>query len=286
MITMTTFRNLHPLLRILCFAVVFAGIGLTGLGVAHLVDPTGPSDGPGMIITALGLIVAAVAAYLFLVVVLEDRRPTELALRRWPGLLGGLLLGGALVLGSAAIVWALGGLAVDGIRPAGDIPWLTDIVMTGLFAGVVEEILFRGVAFRYLEEWLGSWPAVLASAVIFGSVHIFAAGATWLSTAATIVEAGLLFAMVYLLTRSLWWVIGVHSAWNFVLSIILGLPVSGNVNEGLLIVRPTGPEYLHGGAYGLESSVVAFVLLSVVAFVGLWWAHRSGCMRERSVRTR
>lgn len=268
----------HPLIRVVVFLLVLAAIGGAGLGLAYLVDPTGPGEGAGMLVTALGLIVAALVGYAVMTTWLERRRPVELHPARISGLLGGLALGAACVLTCAAIAWALGGLSVEGSRPFTEIPWLTDIIMTGFFAAVVEEIFFRGIVFRFLDLWLGSWIAVFASAVIFGSVHAFADEATLISTVATIVEAGLLFAVVYLLTRSLWWVIGLHAAWNSVLSNVLGVPVSGNVNEGLLITHPAGSDVISGGAYGLEASLVTVVVLTTVAVIGLWVAHRRGVM--------
>ena len=268
----------HPLIRIAFFLAVFALIGGVGLGISYLIDPTGPEDGAGMLVTAIGLITAALVAYYTMVRILERRRPDELGLHRLPGGFSGFAVGALLTLICGALVWALGGLVIDGVRPASAIPWVSDLIMTSLFSAVVEEIVFRGIAFRFIEQWLGSWTAVAASALIFGAVHIFAVDATWFSTLATAAEAGLLFAMILLVTRSLWWVIGVHAGWNFVLSIILGVPVSGNINEGLLITRPAGPEILSGGAYGLEASLVSFSLLSIVAIVGLWWAHKRGLM--------
>ncbi|WP_432559569.1 CPBP family intramembrane glutamic endopeptidase [Granulicoccus sp. GXG6511] len=268
----------HPLVRLLVFFVVGGTIGVLGLGLAYLVDPTGPAEGAGMLVTALGLIVAALVGYLVMTVVLERRYPVELDPRRISGLAGGLGVGALLVGICAAIAWAAGGLTVAGVRPIGDIPWVTDFIMTGLFAAVVEEILFRGIVYRFLEQWLGSWLAVGASAVIFGSVHAFAAQATLVSTIATIIEAGLLFAVVYLLTRSLWWVIGLHAAWNSVLSNVVGVPVSGNVNEGLLITAAAGPDLISGGAYGLEASIITVLVLTPVALMALFVAHRRGVM--------
>ncbi|MDO5503544.1 MAG: type II CAAX endopeptidase family protein [Actinomycetia bacterium] len=268
----------HPLIRIAVFLLVFAAIGGTGLGLAYLVDPTGPGEGTGMLVTALGLIAAALVAYIVMTTWLERRRPVELAPSRVSGLFGGLGLGAICVLTCFAIAWALGGFSVDGVRGFTEIPWVTDIIMTGFFSAVVEEILFRGIVFRFLDLWLGSWLAVGLSAVAFGSMHILADSATLVSTLATIVEAGILFAMVYLLTRSLWWVIGLHAAWNSVLSNVLGVNVSGNVNEGLLMTRPIGSDVISGGAYGLEASIVSVIALTTVALIGLWIAHRRGVM--------
>ncbi len=266
------------MIRLLAFMLVFAAVGGLGTGLSYLIDSTGPANGTGMLVTALSLIIAALSAYLMVVIKLEHRHPVEFDPRRSTGLIGGIALGSGLVLAAATITWALGGLVIHGHRPASDIPWISEVIMTGIFAGVVEEILFRGLAFRLIEQYLGSWTAVGASALIFGCLHIFAAEATWISAAATIVEAGLLLAMVYLLTRSLWWVIGLHTAWNVVLSNGLGIPVSGNVNEGLLITQSSGSDLISGGTYGLESSLVTVVLLTAVAVTGLYVAHRRGLM--------
>lgn len=278
-------RGAHPLARLLVFLGVAGALGAAGAGASLLVDPTGPADGVGMHVTAVALIVAAVAGYLVVTVRLEGRRPpVELSPRRAGGLLAGATLGTALVLVSAALAWALGGLTVEGTRPAGELAWASDLLMTGLFAAVVEEVLFRGMVFRLLEQTLGSWAGVGISAVVFGSVHAFAAEATVVSTLNTVVEAGLLLAVVYLITRSLWVVIGLHAAWNVVLSNVLGIPVSGNTNEGLVITHPSGSEVISGGAYGLEASLVTLVVLTAVAVTGLVFAQRRGLMVARPGR--
>lgn len=277
----------HPLIRIAFLFGVFALIGGAGLGISYVIDSTGPEDGAGMLVTAIGLIIGALVACYAMVRTLECRLSDELNFQRLPGAFSGFAVGALLTLMCGALVWALGGLVIDGVRPASEIPWVSDLIMTGLFSAVVEEIIFRGIVFRFIEQWLGSWTAVAVSAVIFGVVHIFAADATWFSTLATIVEAGLLFAVIYLVSRSLWWVIGVHAGWNFVPLIILGVPVSGNVNDGLLITHPAGPEILSGGAYGLEASLVSVGLLGAVALIGLCWAHKRGLIlgSKRSKRT-
>lgn len=87
--------------------------------------------------------------------------------------------------------------------------------MAGLGAGIGEEILFRGVLFRIVEEGLGTWAALLVSALFFGAVHLGNPGATLWSSATIAIEAGLLFGLLYHVTRSLYLCMGVHAAWNF-----------------------------------------------------------------------
>lgn len=267
------------LMRLLVFFGVAILIGAVGVGISFLVDPSGPEEGTGMVVLALFLIGAAVAAYLAMARLVEKRWPPfELAPKCAAGLLWGAGLGAALVLGCAAIIWAAGGIEIAGLRSAAEVDWLTGVLMTGLFAAVFEEILFRGVLFRLVEQRLGSWMAIASSALFFGVAHALAPKATVLSVVATVIEAGLLFAMVYLATRSLWWVMGLHGAWNFILGVVLGVPVSGNENEGLLITKQSGSTLLSGGDYGIEASLVTLAVLGVVAVVGLWRLHSAGLM--------
>jgi membrane protease YdiL (CAAX protease family) len=63
-----------------------------------------------------------------------------------------------------------------------------------------------------------------------------------------------------MLTRNLWLPIGLHAAWNFTQGYLFGIPVSGVAEEGLVTSRLSGPELVTGGGFGLEASVIAFVL--------------------------
>ena len=50
-------------------------------------------------------------------------------------------------------------------------PFWQQIVLNGLAAPVVEELLFRGFLFRVLRKWTAFPGAMLISAVIFGAYH-------------------------------------------------------------------------------------------------------------------
>ena len=41
-----------------------------------------------------------------------------------------------------------------------------------LLIPIAEELLYRGVVYRRLRLWLGVWPAVAVSALIFGAIHV------------------------------------------------------------------------------------------------------------------
>ena len=126
-----------------------------------------------------------------------------------------------------------------------------------ILTGVLEETLVRGIVFRILEKSLGSWLALGISAALFGLLHLLNPGATLLNAAAIAIEAGVLLAAAYMLTRRLWLCIGTHIAWNFTQGGIFSVAVSGGASKGLLQSRMIGPDWLTGGTFGAEASVVA-----------------------------
>ena len=92
---------------------------------------------------------------------------------------------------------------------------------------------------------------------MFGLLHIGNANATWFSSAAIALEAGILLGALYMLTRRLWAVIGFHAAWNFMQGWVFDIPVSGNKTPALVRADISGSDWMTGGAFGLEASVPA-----------------------------
>jgi membrane protease YdiL (CAAX protease family) len=226
------------------------------------------------------------AAYLILVKLIERRALVELAPRTLlpQGLLG-MLVGLVLFSAVVAALWLAGSYHVEAIRA--DAPWLGALLVVGLGAGIGEEIMFRGVLFRIVEEGLGTWWALAISALLFGAVHIANPGATLWSSAAIAIEAGLLLGLLYHVTRSLPTCMGVHAAWNFAQGTIYGIPVSGSPADGWLVSTRSGPDWLSGGVFGAEASVVALALCTLCTLGLLVFALRRGsivppCWRRRN----
>jgi len=222
-------------------------------------------------------LIPAVAAYVLVVMVLERRRPAiEYAPRRWGGLIPGLALGAIVCLVVTGVIWLLGGITFVGVDP--NPPWLSRLISLGLVAGVAEEIVLRGVLFRYVESLLGTWASVAISAVIFGGLHLSNENATLTGAVAIALEAGVMFAVLYALTRSLWVVVGVHAGWNLMQGLGLGIVVSGSSDTGMgfLVSHPTGPEFVSGGSFGIEASVVSVVVWLLVAAYLSWRLVRTG----------
>lgn len=260
-----------PLTRIVIFVIALAAvvaivqIGAKAAGIA-------PHSIAGVLL-AFVIMLATIATYAGLVRVLERRDVAELAVKRAvPEFGAGLLVGATLF---ALTMLALLALDRVEITMAGGWTALGFPLLDALIAAVTEEVLMRGVLFRIVEQSLGSWIALALSAAIFGALHAFNPGATVVSSVAIALEAGVLLAAVYMLTRQLWTVIGLHAGWNFTEGGLFGASVSGGDAHGMLASRFHGPDFLTGGAFGPEASVVAVVicLAAGVMFLGLAWRH-------------
>jgi uncharacterized protein len=209
-------------------------------------------------------VVPALAAYLFLVRVIERRPADELAWRKvLPHGILGAFAGVLLVSAVVGAMWLLGAYEVTGTNP--DPTWVRQLVVGGIGAAIVEEIMMRGVLFRISEEGLGTWGALAFSGLLFGFLHIGNDGATVWSSIAIAIEAGMLLGLVFHVSRSLPLCMGLHMGWNFAQGSIWGIPVSGGKDTGWVVSVRRGPDWLRGGAFGAEASVVAVALCSAVS---------------------
>lgn len=96
------------------------------------------------------------------------------------------------------------------------------------------------------------------SGLIFGGLRLINPNATLMVALAVLLTAGTLLGACYMLTGRLWWSMGMHFAWNFMQSGVLGLAVSGNLaRPGLFQSYLAGPAWLTGGEIGPEASLVA-----------------------------
>lgn len=227
--------------------------------------------------------VCAVAAYLLLVRMIEKRRALEL-MRPGAGrmLALGALLGGGYIAATVASMALAGSYRIVGFNAQAQ--WWMALATSGIGAAVTEEIMFRGVLFRCVEEAGGTWWALAVSALFFGLVHLGNKNATVWSSLAIAIEAGLMLGAAYLVTRSLPFCMGIHAAWNFTQGMVFGIPVSGFDDKGWIVSERPGPEWLTGGAFGAEASVVAVLLGAAISAVLVSHAIRRGLVIPPSRR--
>jgi hypothetical protein len=217
----------------------------------------------------------AMALYVGFVRLVERRPTTELALRGHGGELAtGLLLGAGLYTACVLVLMLLGIYRIDGLNPWA---FMLPALAMALSSGILEELLFRGVLFRIVEETCGSWVSIAVSSFVFGFLHLVNPAATVIGALFISLEAGLLLAAAYMLTRRLWMGIGFHIAWNYTQSGIFSGIVSGSDSDpGLVRSAVDGPTALTGGSFGLEASLVAFLLCTATGVLLLAKAIRRG----------
>lgn len=217
----------------------------------------------------------SLAVYMAFVRLIERRAVTELSLPGMGRELGVGLLGGvSLYSMSVLILMMLGIYRVDGFNP---VSFMLPAVAMALGSGVIEELVFRGALFRIVEEWLGSWVSVVVSSLVFGLVHLANPASTLAGALFISVEAGLLLAAAYMVTRRLWLAMGFHMAWNFTQSGVFSGVVSGSDSApGLIKATIQGPDLLTGGSFGLEASVIACVLCTTTGVLLLRMAIKRG----------
>src|SRR5437588_1655777 len=188
----------------------------------------------------------------------------------------GSILGAASLLLAALITAATRGthFALD---PAGAGPITRTLTLSlGIlvFAAAAEEILFRGYPLQTLTRANLAWLGILLTSVPFATVHLnnphAVPGFTFINTAL----AGVWLAVAYLRTRSLWLPLGLHWSWNWAQASLLGLPVSGIERIAptpLLRAVNAGPDWLTGGAYGIEGGAACTIALLISTLV-IWRA--------------
>jgi uncharacterized protein len=263
--------------RILGYFLLAAGAGtiLSALaaGIAGGVDET----------ASFGIMLgSALLAGSGMVTFVDRRRPGALGFALDPAAVkdsaAGLGVGGAM-LGAAVALLAVARMA-RWVADEGSMPEYVAALATSFaffaVAAAAEEAVFRGYAFQALVQGIGVWPAVVASSALFALLHANNPSVTPLALA-NIFLAGVMLAVAYLRTRSLWFATAVHLGWNWAMSSLLDFPVSGIVMDmPLYTARETGPDWVTGGAFGPEAGLAA----SLTIIAGAVWMWRTHWLRE------
>ena len=148
------------------------------------------------------------------------------------------------------------------------------IVFTGIAAGLVEEMVFRGVIMSLIRERWNTKVAILVPSILFASVHLIGMNFSALSCFLVLVAGtmvGIMFSMVAIESDSVWNSGIVHSIWNIII-IGGGLGISEKANEYSVMtyVLDSKSFAITGGEFGIEASVIAligYIVVTLIAFV-------------------
>lgn len=152
------------------------------------------------------------------------------------------------------------------------------IFLAGIGAGVVEEMLFRGLLMNVLIKSYGKAVGILVPSVLFASLHIMGMNFNLLSciqvmAAGTMV--GVMFSLIALEGHSIWNSAIVHAVWNMII-IGGGLNIGTELSEYAIYsyVVETQSFLLTGGEFGIESSAISIAGYLIVSLAAVWMLKR------------
>lgn len=187
-------------------------------------------------------------------------------------LLEGAVWGVAVIAVGFAVLLGIGVLTVAAPREPTSPLLLIGYLGVLVIVAFNEELLVRGYLLTNLMESFNRYLALAITAVVFAAFHLFNANVSALAVV-NLVLAGLILGITTIHSRNLWFPIAMHLTWNFCQGPVFGFEVSGLATPSLIGQTPVGPEFLTGGAFGLEGSIVATFLLAVATIV-LDWRYR------------
>lgn len=193
--------------------------------------------------------------------------------RALKGICSGFLTGAVFVTAIISSLFLAGGYEFIAMANA---PNVVPYILLYFVSAINEEMVFRGFLFQALERGFGLRIAFVFASVLFGFAHMmnYIEGADFsqrvLLSAFLSVEAGFPMTMAFLLTRSIWFAVGIHFAWNFFEGVIYGANVSGHALDGVLVeARLTDGIWGGGGVLGPEATIVNLVF-GLLLFYLLW----------------
>jgi membrane protease YdiL (CAAX protease family) len=161
-------------------------------------------------------------------------------------------------------------VATGGMKPAFGVLTLTApgglVFAAALLLGTsaVEELGFRGYPVKVMDEQWSRWGAVLLTSALFAVCHCVNPSVNPVGMI-NIFLAGVILALIYLKSGSLWAAIGFHFGWNFAEGPLLGSAVSGYDNFPTLLTNTaSGPNIVSGGGFGVEGSILTTAVAGAV----------------------
>lgn len=266
--------------RILVLGVLSAlAFALAGSALKPIFPLGVPTGADGLLLVSFVSVFALVIGHLAVVLIFERGDWTAVgaqpsAWRPVPVLVAAVA-GLAVILVPAALLLGTGDLRLAEM-PAGS--WGSAALYSLLWLSapaLFEELMARGYVFGSIERQWGATAALSITSLGFGLLHLGNPGATAWSVGA-VVLAGLFLGSVRLATGSIVAAWVAHVAVNWAQGGVLHAPISG------LSFLPTpgykvqahGPDWVTGGAWGLEAGVVTALMLLVVIFPYLYASHR------------
>ena len=220
--------------------------------------------------------------FIFWVKVIEKNALSSLGFvkRNWLKYLGWGIMFSLVQMGVIALVYQVSGIGSFVLNELSLEPLL---FILGLFPfwllqGGTEEVATRGWLLTRIAARTNLPLAIAISSSLFGILHMGNAGVTFLSVLNIILD-GVLAGLLFIYTDSIWLVVAQHGTWNYVQGNLLGFQVSGTGADASIFsfTMGDGPDWLTGGAFGAEGSIIT----TLVLLVSLVIVYRLGERKEK-----
>lgn len=233
------------------------------------------STDASVILRRVGTIAMLFTGYWLFARFYERRTVTEWAFK--PGAMIVSAISGALLISLTIIaLFLLGNYQVSQYRGFDLAPAIVGTIFLGALVG---ELVFRGLVFRLFEQYVGTIWALAIPSVLFGLAHLFNDGAS-IMTLLSVTLLGAFWTLIYVWTRNLWVVTVNHAAWNTAI-FLSGVPLSGQTewrSASPWESQYQGANWLTGGAFGPEDSLINIVFMLVVVSVFAWRCAKRGSL--------
>jgi len=168
-------------------------------------------------------------------------------------------------------VGALSGLGALDWSPVGGGLGLSAALVSGLYFSLVaaaQEGVFRGWLLTFLTRRWGFWGAAMVDSLAFAAIHAFIPGQNGMGLAAMWLF-GLAMCAAVRRRGTLWWAMGFHTGWDFVLTAVFGFGAAPG-QRVMWRLAPQGPAWLNGGAAGPEASAITLAMLGCLCGALAW----------------
>lgn len=284
--------RVRPWLRCLVYLIAFfaLGIALTIVASSLVILPNHgrtPDRRIFAVTGTLALDASLIVNALWLRRHLDHRPLRSLGFPFAPGWVRLLLLGIAFGASGQLVVFILematGNLHMVGFGGPSSVLTSLAILLPGFaIAALAEEMAGRGYLFQNLWEQWGRVPAIIITSLLFAGSHFSnpGFGANLAFTFAGLALFGVLAGISVIWTKSVWFVLGIHFAWNIFEGPVFGFPVSGLPMPDTIIHQAVyGPAWYTGGPFGPEAGASGFVAISAV-FFAVYLMYRRGAFEN------
>jgi len=220
--------------------------------------------------------------FIFWVKVIEKNSLSTLGFvkKNWLKYLGWGFFISLLQMGVIALVYQVGGIGTFELNELSLEPilFILGLFPFWLLQGGTEEVATRGWLLTRIAARTNLPLAIAISSSLFGILHMGNAGVTFLSVLNIILD-GVLAGLLFIYTDSIWLVVAQHGTWNYVQGNLLGFQVSGTGADASIFsfTMGDGPDWLTGGAFGAEGSIIT----TLVLLVSLVIVYRLGERKEK-----